>query len=113
MRQAIVGASDGTNERGDSTQGSRSFSAAHPIDDCFAVSFKCQSAKRLALVEGNVEENDLARNFLAAKGGEFVEAVDDDEIRGDAFGGSRRTAAGGGEHDALRGLWRPSGISDQ
>ena len=39
--------------------------------------------------------------------------MDDDDLRGDAFGGSRRAAADGGENDALSCFRRLAGIFDE
>ena len=43
VRQAIVGASDGTDQRGDGAQFSGGFGAARAIDNRFAVSFECHA----------------------------------------------------------------------
>ena len=48
-----------------------------------------------------------------AERGEFVEVVDYDHVRGDAFGGSRRTAADGGENNSLGCFRRLAGIFDE
>src|ERR1017187_8992649 len=113
VRQAIVGASDGTDKRGDGAKFSRRFGAVSTIANGFAVSLECHAGEGFALVEGDVEEDNFAGNFFAAESGKFVEVVDDDDLRGEAFGGSRRTAADGGENNSLCCLRHLAGIFDE
>ena len=83
------------------------------IDNGLAVSFECHASEGFALVVGDVEEDNLAGNFFAAESGEFVEAVDYDNVSCNAFGRSRGTAADGGENDALRCFRHLAGIFDE
>src|ERR1019366_7873560 len=113
VRQAIVGASDGTNKRGGGAKFSGRSGAVSAIANGFAVSLECHAGEGFALVEGNVEEDNFAANFFAAESGKFVEVVDDDDLRGDAFGGSRRAAADGGENNSLCCLRHLARIFDE
>ena len=113
VRQAIVGASDGTDKGGDGTQFRGRFGTSCAIDNGFAVGLRFHAGEGFALVERNVEEDNFAGNFLAAESGELVEVVDDNDLRGEAFGGSRRAAADGGENDALGCLRHLAGIFDE
>src|SRR5208283_2583450 len=89
------------------------FGASCSINNGLAVGFGLHAGEGFALVEGNVEEDNFAGNFLTAKSGEFVEVVDDDDLRGEAFGGSRSAAADGGENNSLRCLRHLAGIFDE
>ena len=65
------------------------------------------------LVEDFVEEDDLAGDFVAAEGLEFVEGVDGDDVGGEAVGRSGGASAERGENDFLCGVGNHSGILDE
>src|SRR5882724_1503686 len=75
VRQPIVRAAHGANERSCGTESFGGFSSFCAIGDGAAVSVEGETLGGKALVELFVEEHDAASDLVAAEGGEFVEIV--------------------------------------
>ena len=84
--EAVVGAAYGADQSGDCAQVGGGFGSGAAVADGFAVGGESESGGGFLLVEEFVEEDDLAGDFVAAKGLEFLESVDGDYVRGQAVG---------------------------
>jgi hypothetical protein len=91
--QAIVGAADRADECGGCAQVGGGFGSGSAVTNGFAVGGESLSGSGFLLVEDFVKQDNLAGDFVAAEGLQFLEGVDGDDVGGESLCGSRGAAA--------------------
>ena len=111
--KAVVGTAYGADQSCYCTEIGGRFGSGSTITDSLAVGGERQPGSGLLFVEGFVEEDDLAGDFVATESLEFFERVDGHYVGGEAVGGGCRASAEGGEDNLLGGAGHHAGIIDQ
>src|SRR5215472_12654280 len=103
VRKTVIGVAHRTHQSGDCPKISSSFRSRATIANRFSIGYERESGGGLLLVEELVEQDDLARDFIATECPEFVESIHHDHFGAEAVNGCRCASAKGGENDFLNG----------